>query len=374
MKVTVNNVGELAIALIGLAGELPKDINLKNINNRTLQNAISKYKKEMRLKIDKKHNRVRLRSPQGIEDLKNISNDLYQHYMMISNNHNFSHSEKATENLKFYSETTLMMLRNECLIDNISLRYKPNHFGKNTEEYDPLETFEINPFVEDNKIVTIGKATSVIPKNEKRFYTSKYLKHGYPVTHRINLSKISGLLISNENMYRVYCFNDEILIPLTAEQTMGVMTRKIYENAYGKAPAKSSAIIISNEMPKKDLSKLFTDVHTIPNDKNGDFVLQMLCTDNWREKILKALYGEVCHSKLYDGTKDDLPSWELLSCDYSKLQTIKKVAKDMPVNIICFDFQVPLVKKITKGVKTQIDILNNKQKDMLQQLLSAEKI
>ena len=369
---------ETLIALIALAGEIPKDINISEVSKKTLQNQISKNKKNMILKVDKTHNRIRLRSPKGLEYLKDFSADLYEHYMMVSNGHNFKTGEHVTTSQKLFSSAVLMMIRNGYQIDNIEITHTPNHFGLNEDEgvderlIEGLLNFGSNTFVKNMSIEPIGATTSLIPLTEKRFYTSKYLKYGRATTERINTSRISGLLLTAENMYSLY-YIDEVKIFSAAEKEMTDFCRAIYKNAYDKPCNKARAIFVSDQIPihTTAITKTFSSYHIIPDGIEGDFVLQILTSKDWEQKLCTALYGTPGNNT-YDGIFQNMPSWELISCNYEKIKTAKKLAGNDRVNFICQEWQLPLIEPLARKLNCTIQTLTTEQNEIMLNYIKGE--
>lgn len=378
MNITANNITQTLIALIALAGEIPKDINISEVSKKTLMNQISKNKKDQILKVDKSHNRIRIRSPKGLEYLEAYSPDLYAHYMMVSNGHNFKTGDRIVTNQKLFSSAVLMMIRNGYQIDNIEITHTPNHFGLNEDKeasdmlIEGILNLGSNTFVKNMTIEPIISTTSLVPKDEKRFYTSKYLKYGHPITERINTSRISGLLLSAENMYSLY-YLDEIKIYSAAEKEMTDLSRAIYKNAYGKPCDQTHAIFVSDQIPIRTdaITKTFSSYHIIPNDLPGDFVMRILETENWEERLCLALYGE-SGKKPYDGIYQDTPSWELVSCNYEKIKTARKIAGSERVNFICMEWQLPLIKPLVKKLNCTVQTLTNEQNEIMLNYIKGE--
>ena len=186
MNITASNITEVLLSLIALAGEIPKNLRLTEVSPRALQNQISINKKSQILKVDQTHNRIRLRSPKGVERLNEFSEDLYLHYMMITNNHNIKADKKATLKAQAFSRCVLMMIRNGYQIDNFEITHSSNFFGNNKNEKDAglaigdgLFGLGIDAFSTDGKINSLLETTSFIQKEERRFFSSRYLKRGF---------------------------------------------------------------------------------------------------------------------------------------------------------------------------------------------------
>lgn len=375
MDITANNTTEVLLGLIALAGEIPKDISINEINERTLQNQISKAKKSKIFKIDNNHNRIRLKSPDGLTALQEFSEELYMHYNMVSNNHQFQTSKKALANQKQFSQTVLMMIENGYEIDNMNIIHKSNHFGKNMEKVDEIDfvlgdgllDFGMNKFTSSGKIIPVIDAASLIPFHEKRFFTSKYLKLGESINDRINISRISGVMLSQGNLYNVYNLEDGARIFKNSEMDMNNTIQNLYASAYGKILKDFEAIIITKTLPLRTerLDGLFSHYYFIPNSWYGNIVIRILSCENWREKVQEALYGEVSPSSIADGFFNNIPSWELVTCEYSKIKKVKKIAGNNPVHFIIYDWQENIIKKLTQGMNCTYQKLLHEQELIL---------
>ena len=380
MKVTANNITEVLLALIALAGEIPKDITINEVSEKTLQNQISKSKKAGLLKIDANHNRIRLKSPKGLAALKEYSEELYLHYNMVSNNHKFQTSKKALLSQQQFSSTVIMMLMNGYEIDNLSIRHKSNHFGKNEDEKDGIDLvlgdgllgIGMDKFAADGNIIPLIDSASLLTKSERRFYTSKYLKLGEPINDRINVSRLTGTMLSGGNLYNVYNIEDGSRIFKSAEIDMNNKVRNIYMSAYGKTLREFEAIIIIKQIPTRmdRLEEIFSHYYFIQDSRYGAFTLEILSQENWKQKLQEALYGEISPSPRFDGAVGDIPSWELLSCEYSKIQKLKKIAGDNPVHFVIFEWQIPIVTQFARGMNFSFQVLTEGQEqELLRELL-----
>lgn len=369
MEISVNNIREALFALIALAGEIPCDIKIYGVTPATIRNGISACKTSKLINYDKKQNRIRLRAPKGLDYLKDLSEDLYKHYMMVSNNHKFRSEPKNVEAQKLFSHTVLLMIGCGYEIDNLRIRYESNNFGMN-DESDVLDSvlgggildLGESVFTRNGKIIPIEESVKHI--SGRRFYTSKYIKRGFPVTHRINFSNSTGLMISSGNVYRVYTPGEDIKLKTQSEKDMNVWLRQILRSA-GETCEEIPAIIICDDTEailKKDrkLTNMFPGYRVVPRD--GVRVLDILSSENWEEKLQTALYGAPSEMEC-DGEFDRVPSWELLSCDYGKIR--KALQHRMETHLICFKWQEEIVKKKTKNTATRISILSEDQEEIL---------
>lgn len=365
MQILVNNVKEALFALLSLCGELPCDIMIRGVSAATIRNNISSCKTSGLITIDKKENRMRIHAPKGLEYLESLSGELYQHYMMITNGHKFRSEPRNKEIQKLFSHTVLFMLGRGYEIDNIEIKYQANHFGLNTGS-DILESV-----IAESSILDLGESMfsengDIIPLEEsikhisgRSFYTSRYIKYGFPVTHRINFSNIMGLMINKDNIYRVYRTGPEVRLKTQSEQDMNTWLCHLT----GKEMI--PAIILTYDpgdviKKNKKLLGVFGKYYVITPEHSES--LDILESRNWKTGLISALYG-ASPEKDCDGYFDGLPSWEILSCDYSKAKAADKYR--LRCHFICFGWQEKIVKEITRNAQITLSILSGEQEEIL---------
>lgn len=367
MKIKANNLSEYFISLLALAGEVSKDIKISDATDKSVSNIITKLKKKHYLKIDKKHKRIRLKYPEGLEALKEFSEELYYHYMLVSNNHNFAMTEKGVKTSKELSEVIIFLESEGYEIDNLKIDYNPNNFGQNENE-DILASiltgnmFDMGlaHFYENGEVVPLMEGISFIPETAKKFFSTRYIKMNVSGTNKMNLSKIRGILLSNENIYCIYSGDKTLSLNIGAEKYMKKLAYDIYQNAYDKQAKNISAIIFSNDIPKKFSDNMFNAYHVISYDHPEIF--QMITQKNWKTKIQNLLYGDVSDT-VYDGNWEGMPSYELLSCNYDKIN-IQHPADLIP-HYICFSWQEETVRKLLKNKRYELQVLTNEQERYL---------
>lgn len=377
MIYTANNVSEYLLSLLALASELPKDISLSEVTSSTMSSTISRLKKSKLIKISKKYERIRLKSPEGIERLKEMSMELYYHYMMVSNGHNFNRDEKAVDKLKRFSETVLYFLDCGYQIDNIEIKYQPNILGKVLDENkEKIEYKKSEHFADKNGILDLIDSTSGKPTYEKKFYTNKYLKYGREVTNRLNLSKAMGIAISENNLYCVYNpNNDDTILIKQPEEMLTKLAKEIYKNEYGKLPdnIKRISLMSWDKKPQLNILDIFSENLILRKDESGKKIINLISNKSWKQRLAIGLYGEYKESKTHDGRIDGVPSIELISGSYGKIkiakELIKKIGQDAPINFICLEEQERGVKEMVKGMNSSVTVLDKEQERVLWDLV-----
>ena len=381
MQIQVKNLTEVIVGLISLAGEIPRDIHIQGVADASVVNQINRLKKKQLIKHDAKHNRIRLRSPDGIDYLKNFSPDLYAHYMMISNNHQFQTGEKANENNRLFSECVLYMIQCGYQIDNLSILYRPNIFGRGEEKTDEIDKvlsgglFDLgcDVFLKNDAIVPLEEAVALTA--DKKFFTSRYLKKGYLVTSRLNISAAAGMIVSHGNVYTVFFGRENGRLNIPSERAMNTRIRELYKYAFGEEDFEQfskeypKAIILTKNISAQvkrmeSFENLFRNHYILPIDENGARVLDLLTSENWQPRIRTGLYGED-NNKICDGYFNNIPSWEILSCDFSKAKRVAKYSGNSKTNFICFKWQEKLVKTLTKNTNAVITTLTEDQENIL---------
>lgn len=374
MKIKINNSTELLIALLALSGELPLNTKHNGINSRTIKNSITKAKQQKLITVTK-HKRIRIKSPRGLLFLQEFSPELYKHYMLMSDDHNLQRSPAALTGIKDKSHAVLFLEDEGFAIDNITLDYEPNYFGQVTQE-DELDTllggshlmqYTENPFIVDGRIADMTTATGHLSRNKHWFFTAKFIKHYYPPSHKISSTSAAGVIFSGHT-YALYYFSDpEKRFFEQSEKDFAPLLPVLEDNAYASHEEPKAILIIEKDMSlflrkhKKSLQSSYSHIYSIPPNHNN---LRLLLKEDWKESLQSALYGHPS-SELYDGVVGEAPSWELLSGEYAKIQHVRKIAADNPVHFICFEWQVPIVKPLLRGMNYTLLALSESEETAL---------
>ena len=219
------------------------------------------------------------------------------------------------------------------------------------------------------------------------YFTSRVIKRVDKETYnlRINLSRFYGVIISDGGIYPVYFIGQELVewepgaeqslniyIPSIAERSRGrsysVKMFDRYKNGAGVFLVKDYNILtelMSNGKQGKQKKKstmvspltIYGNAFVIPiNRKLAEPVLKLITLDEWQEYAKKIIFtiderkrATAGRAKqiLAEAVLDDGSySWEMISCDISKLRHISNLRIEKEVTIICYPWQEETIKKV----------------------------
>lgn len=236
----------------------------------------------------------------------------------------------------------------------------------------------------------IGIKVKIAEKNELAgtieksvYYTSRILKTGMGKEQRygaeirnkngeieIGNSRLRGMLCSKGGVYGVYRMSTNGTYSQNGEYKMKLYLERLTSDMENGRELKD-AIVIANVDRKKimenmiapeenrrkirfaSIEAIYRHVYCIPADKNGQQMMKVFTCNGWKEKIYESFglpqssnrNGVVC-----DGSDDD--HWYYVFCipDIKRFQKFKaraEIENDREQFIvICFDWQVPLVKNV----------------------------
>lgn len=400
MQITLGNMNEYIIASISLAGELDKNLLITNtITDNYYKDTLYRMSKDKL--ITRKEDRVRLLAPKGIDSLKK-QEDLYTHYMLMTTNHRTPKNRSEKARRQKLAQTVSAFIRKGMYIDNIQILHITNEFGKYpTKAID--ENISLDRFMGQSRIYNVGERnflkdsarisyfdmiTNLEPGNAY-FYTSKVIKffdESNINTVRIALSRTMGELLSNGNSYPIYYIKSlNEIWKKEIEKEVKFHIDKAHDLAFGKESLNrkrelhkgNQAIFLTD---KKDLIEpickmplntkninprtVFGEVYLLPNDEDGFYVMDLLLSENWEEKIIKSIYGKKVTSGLPDAMINQKPSWELLSCNVGKLKKITSL-NNKQIHIVCYEWQKEILTKILFKKEIEFKILSNSNMEKL---------
>ncbi|EOS38317.1 hypothetical protein C808_02518 [Lachnospiraceae bacterium M18-1] len=232
------------------------------------------------------------------------------------------------------------------------------------------------PFYQDEKPNLFSKnreAVSIDLQDLPYFYSSREVKELGDVTIKIKSSRSMGILMTPHCVYAVYNTGDGILkwehkteVRLNAflqHHLQGLPYTghpKIHAIMFGDSMDTAFKLLTSTGGYKRSLFMLddsFTHFHFIPNDTRGETLLKLLIDPNMATALNRlllsdqgSLQGEIPFE--HDAVDPDgIPT--LLAYDFD-MQRICRFNNGMNVygmagNVICFDFQIPVLKKYMNG-------------------------
>lgn len=413
MRIKIRNAQELILMCIALAGELPKNFDPAEYNipitKAYLKTRITAMKKNGLVTSRRKQNYTRLKDPEGLKALANFSEALFEHYMRISNNHSSGRSGSAKKKMNISAQVSsvFFMMRCGCLIDTIGMEYDSNLFGKkNKNENNVLDSilggsdFFINntaspTFFLDSKgeILPLRKLAESANHKEPCFFSARFIKNSIETREskiKIRGSRFTGFFLNDSDIFSVYYIDkadEDFLIKNNAEAEAKITGAKIFNAANPDKQiltVPDSIIIIPDKElipsiinPEKrkrfSLNSIYNSFSIIPDDEEGQFMMEIFKTKNYREKIKNTLYypEEIRNDKDCDGIIDGRKSWELITCNYSKIYRIKK-EKTRKAHVICFDTQEEMIKELLKGYNTEFITIKWEDRHELKRLMKEQ--
>jgi hypothetical protein len=225
------------------------------------------------------------------------------------------------------------------------------------------------------------------------YFTSRVVKRFDKGTYnlRINLSRFYGVVISDGGIYPVYYIGQELVEwEPGAEQSLNVHMPNIAERSRGRSYSEKmfekykngagiflvkdyriiEELMRSTKQAKKkstmiDPLKIYSNAFVIPIDrKKSEPVLRLLAIDEWQDYSRRIIFTieererakeknakqSMAEAVLDDGSY----SWEMISCDISKLKLISSQQIENGVTIICYPWQEEVIQRVMQGkVKTE---------------------
>ena len=244
MEYEFNNISDYLIAEIALCGEVQR------LPGKTWQ---SKSERELEkhafVSISRPHRRIRLKSPDGLLKLKELSGVLYRHYMDMTNEHRFPSAKQDVLRCENIGRANAFLLRHDCFIDNIKITNISNELGKKqTADTEALFAAlgemgitdrSIKKYTNDNRNMMLS-----LEPEKRYFYNSKILKKNIEGDiegkreiniRQLNGSKCIGTYFTGGKSYLLYYFSQiEGKSQTAAEKLFVNYLYTLHEGAYGK--------------------------------------------------------------------------------------------------------------------------------------------
>ena len=121
------------------------------------------------------------------------------------------------------------------------------------------------------------------------------------------------------------------------------------------------------------LSEVFSSVVVIPitdtkafKESDGEYIINLYGTESAAEKIKSSLYYSEERRKKSDGEIDGLPSWELITSDFSKLKDIRRCER---AHVICYAWQKDIIDRLTPNTDIEYMVLSDNKLEELKNLI-----
>lgn len=355
----------------------------------------------------------RLKRPAGLNAILEISQELYDHYLQITNKHKKRNDLPYLSRAIAQSKIVTLLLQNNYSVNTIMIDYdktkrsfKSKSPTTKTPAPQPSELFNykiqgtplierggplqpiVNEFDKDYIRKNISKNTSI-------YLSSIIFKRFAPDIEELGLivSRFAGIILSPGGCYSVY--------QLQADQTWLDNSEKVFqkslatylENLYSPLQMekfdlhnrrgtgiffveeyeikvymeKGTRKKIRNRMPVVPYH-VCNNCHLLPMDKEASKApLAILKTVDWEAKLKQIIYTEeeLANANINPEIKADAfiegrgYSWEMLSCNLQKLYIIQEGEWIEKVNILCYSWQHKEIVKVLTRVKVSYTIIND---------------
>lgn len=192
---------------------------------------------------------------------------------------------------------------------------------------------------------------------------------------KINYSRIRGLLMGPSGAYAVYRANSRSAYRQNGEYRMKLYLDRLLVTRYGIVDEVERAILIANEgkqeilenilMPKDNrfqftsMEFVYKRIYGLPANENGQMLLKVMTMEGWESRIVSSFGLPTCPEM--EGTIEDGFNGEVHYYVYCvpEMKRFKRFLMRAKIEedrkryvIICFDWQVPLVKEVSQGCAT----------------------
>lgn len=344
---------------ISMCGELSwNSLRLIEGNHTRILYTVNLLKKEGYISILKYENikTIRLKR-KSFEIIENISPLILQHYLNISNNHHF----RAGKNIGF------RQIQRHHLIGEVMCVFT----RLNIPIYDFMKPH-----------LSLNSSDINIYNNDIYFYTNTEIKNiDKEQKHKIEFTKIIGLLFSPGGDYAIYNTNKKLMLWCTQGEHKSQLliedivnhNKEEYITNKEKYYQATEAIIFGYDMDicldvlkvhenrmKKSVvfeyltfDNVYKNIYFVPTDENGLNQLLILTQKNWKNILLyktfnKKFITNVTSAVDCDASTDS--SYALMFFD-GNIGRLRRFALAMEnktnkkFEILCFDWQVPFIKK-----------------------------
>lgn len=418
---TATNLNEQMMTLIALMGQAHQShFELLPMSGYYKQNIIRNL---VNLKLIekakyKKGTFYRLKKPAGLNYLFKMSRTLYDHYIVISNEHEYRNDINYIERQIAQGKIITMLFINDISIDTIKTSYdnmlkrkspkstkrgggqsttlalsKSKTMGYGVQSIPPDATPIMKrgePIQPPLKTFKATELSEHYAPTDTYYFTSKIIKNAIGESGKgsLNISRFTGVLMSKGGTYVMYQLNeDQTWIP-KGEQTVRrkipeVMDKilniekPIKQKGRGKCIVitdnyKIKDYIINKSKPKKGRENVipynvYDNAYIIPYNKDGIKILKLLTEENWDIKVKSLLYPEkgiqLAQDEKYKRYSPDAYSpkfgysYELLTCDIRKLHIILESIEKEKIHIVCFKWQEEELKELLKNKNITFTII-----------------
>ncbi len=270
--------------------------------------------------------------------------------------------EEYAERNILRGKVTGELLKSGADINFLNFTKKDNNFGK----LKPEERLPEGREVFGGGEITARRLFEGLGE-EACYITAGTVKSSDPLfaagNESFRISSAAGIYCRKGVLYGVYAPSDiKRRISRTAESKFLERLSTYRQWAYGKEAryeaSSREAVIITENIRLRDilsegkgfiLPRILLKCFII-DLKHMELPLRIITSKGYREKLKALIYGKEAKEK-EDGTAGGIPSYEFLSCEFKKLEEIRK--RPGPVHIICYPHQKEQIKECLLGKETE---------------------
>ena len=408
------NLKDYLLVLIALNGQLHEK-QLDNIScmPKYKYNALGELTRES--KVDKTSSELgvlyRLKRPNGLNAVLEISQELYDHYLLITNNHKKRNDIPYLSRAIAQSKIVTLLSQNDCSINSITINY--DNTKRTTKRKDtttipaPQPSELLNSKLQKAPLIKRGGLLQPIVNAFDKNYINKnmngesfiYLtsiifKRLAPEIEEqaLIISRFTGVLLSPGGCYTVYQLESDQTWLTDSEKKFQKDLKNYLQGTYPMLLIQKFDLVkrrgtgiffvenyeievymwIGKRKKKRNRTpvvpyQVCDNCHLLPLDKEDSRVpLELLKTVDWETKLKRLIYTEeeLANANINPEIKADAfikdrgYSFEMLSCNLKKLYIIEEGSWTEKVNILCYSWQhMPLVKTL-KRLKVSYTIID----------------
>lgn len=334
------------------------------------------------------------KKPNGVNYIYKMPSGYYDHYLLMSNNHEFLHTRQSILRASAQASVIILLHNIGAKIDTLRITYNPDVKKKSKGEggqpssliFKKLES-ETNPIIQRgvplqpllNDFNSDYIKMNYNEKEDRLYITSKIFKNlieaKYGRTY-LDTSRFTGVYLTPDNYYIVYQLNPdqewntstELMIRQTmSEQISMHLTGEAYIKKITKRIPGGASILFTNDYDLKTYMSppekkgragrepvkpcnVYGNCHLIPIDRErSEPPLRIISKSNWEELLINKIYKkeEINLAKEYPssgyGANAVLPkkglSYEMLSCNLKRLHDIGLYNPPDPIHFVCYEWQ-----------------------------------
>lgn len=410
MDIVVHNINEYIMSLIGLCGVKSENYQYGvKVSNQYYKRAVKNLidEKLIRRSKDDREKIIGIKKPNGIKYLERIP-ELFSEYNLLTENATSPKTNVKKKRRIKQGNVNAFFVTNNIPVNFIKIIYRPPiaqkrivkkgersftadsslYAGENKSKNELTTAVKQNTFTGNE--LSFTSILKTLTYEKAYFFSSKAVKKEEGEkgrgTGKINLSRLFGQLYSQGNSYSVFYVRNPIKEQwnIGSEKRAQTILATYHLIAYKQPTTDVPAIFLIDDEkhipdlmrnPTKDMyrkitpNRVYRNFHILPMTDNGVDVLRILITKGYKNKIKRLLFRAEYSSdnSSIDAFIDKVPTYEFISGNFKKIDHIKEQSlyHGNTVNIVCFKWQVDILKPLLKSFKLNIRTIEGKEKELL---------